>query len=368
MTNLPLPSSRRWRVVCHDTLRWLPELPDASIDAVVTDPPYGISFDHQHWDGQAIRHAVTTSHAQRLSDGQAFERWTTMWASQLARNLKPGAHIAAFAAPRMSHRLTSGIQDAGFEIRDVLMWLYGEGMPKSRRLPGGLGTALKPAYEPIILARRPFTGAAADNVQRHGTGALNIDACRIHERPPNQPDPTSTSAADRAIASGGRWPANLLLGHSQRCRPDPCAASCPTRQLDTQTTARRGRETCTGPSRFFYCAKASRRERDAGCDPLPTRHLDLFPNARRGGVRPGSVRNAHPTVKPIDLMRWLVRLACPPEGLVLDPFCGSGTTGIAAVLEHRRFLGVELDRDHAELARTRIAHWTTADARARDPG
>jgi site-specific DNA-methyltransferase (adenine-specific) len=362
MTARARTGSTGWRVVCADTLRWLPDLPDASIDAVVTDPPYGISFDHQHWDGSAIHEAIAATGEHRLSDGQAFERWTTLWATELARILRPGAHLVAFAAPRMSHRLTSGMEDAGLEIRDVLMWLYGEGMPKSRRLPGGQGTALKPAYEPIVLARRPFTGPAAHNVGRHGTGALNIDPCRIPPHHLNQSGPAAHHDGGRAVEQNGRWPANLMLGHAPSCRPRRCSPTCPARRLDTQAATARARGGCPGPSRFFYCAKASRRERDAGCHHLPTHHLDLFPNAHPRRTRPRHVRNAHPTVKPVDLMRWLVRLACPTRGLVLDPFCGSGTTGIAAILEHRRFLGIELDRHHAELATARIAHWAAPGA------
>jgi site-specific DNA-methyltransferase (adenine-specific) len=352
-----LGARERWRVIEDDTLELLPQLPDASVDAVVCDPPYGISFDNQDWDGCAIHHAVTRDQP-RLSDGQAFERWTTMWGSELARIVKPGGHLLAFAAPRMSHRLTTGLEDSGLEIRDVLMWLYGQGMPKSRRLPGGLGTALKPAYEPVILARRLPDAALERNLKHHGTGALSIDACRIaplnlpRERRPHGTHPPCDTVDE------GRWPANVILTHAARCRPARCAAACPAGCLDRQAPgAHEGR---AGASRFFYCAKASRRERDAGCHELPARNLDLFPNARRRGSRRRTVRNAHPTVKPIEVMRWLVRLACPPEGLVLDPFCGSGSTGIAAVLEGRHFLGIELDPNHVQLARTRITHSATS--------
>ncbi len=355
--------SERWRVARADALTLLPELPNASIDAVVTDPPYGIFFHGQHWDGRDIHHAaLARSTERRLSKSQAFEHWTTMWATELHRILKPGGHVLAFASPRMSHRLTSGLEDAGLEIRDVLMWLHGQGMPKSRRLPGGLGTALKPGYEPIILARRPLAAPAADNVRRHGTGALNIDACRI---PPlaNHHGAAGRARGDESVPRDeGRWPANLMLTHAPTCRPERCAAACPAHKLDDQTIAQGlGRA-----SRFLYCAKASRRERDAGCKRLPARDLDLFPNARRDRRAPARrVRNPHPTVKPIELMRWLIRLATPKDGLVLDPFCGSGTTGIAAVLEHRRFLGIELDPDHANVARARVTHWsqTTGDDR-----
>jgi site-specific DNA-methyltransferase (adenine-specific) len=357
-----LPGGRdRWRVVEADTLDELPTMPSASVDAVVTDPPYGISFDGRDWDGRAIHRAVaTTGGGRRLSDGQAFERWTTVWASELHRIVKPGGHLLAFAAPRMSHRLTSGLEEAGLEIRDVLMWLYGEGMPKSRRLPGGQGTALKPAYEPIILARRPLAAPAAHNIRRHGTGALNIDACRITPEDDRQRSTGRSRGDARGAHDGGRWPANVLLAHTARCTTERCSSQCPVGLVDVGVATSRPRGHCDWPSRFFYCAKASRRERDAGCEHLPAHELDLFPNAHpRRRAQPRAVRNAHPTVKPIEVMRWLVRLASPPGGVVLDPFCGSGSTGIAAVLEDRRFLGIELEPDHTRVARARIAHWAT---------
>lgn len=327
-----LDDGKRWRVVQGDTLELLPDLPDASVDAVVCDPPYGIDFHNQKWDGRTIRQSARGRHG-RLSNGQAFERWTTSWATELARVLKPGGHLLAFGAPRMAHRLISGVEDSGLEVRDVLMWLHGQGMPKSRRLADGQGTALKPFYEPILLARRPLEAPAVDNVARHGTGAMNTEACSLDPGPGE---------------SRRRWPAHVVMSHSPGCRPRRCAPGCPAAILEDQHA---------GASRFLYCAKASRRERDAGCEHLPAHPTGLFPNAARNASAP-AVRNPHPTVKPIALMRWLVRLVCPPDGLVLDPFCGSGTTGAAAVLEGRRFVGLELDPHHAEVARARITHWS----------
>jgi DNA modification methylase len=327
-----LHNGERWRVVQGDTLELLPDLPDASVDAVVCDPPYGIDFHGQEWDGKTIRRTARNRHG-RLSNGQAFERWTESWAAELGRVLKPGGHLLAFGAPRMAHRLISGVEDSGLEIRDVLMWLHGQGMPKSRRLPDGQGTALKPFYEPILLARRPLEGPVADTVARHGTGAMNTEACGLDADPGE---------------SRRRWPTHVVMSHSPGCRPRRCAAGCPAATLEGQHA---------GASRFLYCAKASRRERDAGCEHLPARPTGLFPSATRAGASPAAVRNPHPTVKPIALMRWLVALVCPPGGLVLDPFCGSGTTGAATVLEGRRFVGIELDPHHADVARARITHW-----------
>jgi site-specific DNA-methyltransferase (adenine-specific) len=253
--------------------------------------------------------------------------------------LKPGGHLLAFGSSRTFHRLACGLEDGGFELRDTLMWLYGRGIVKSRRLPGGTGTLLKPAWEPILLARRRPEGSIKSNQQRYGTGALNIDACRI----------------------GERWPAGVLPSHDELCTADACESNCAVGELD-QADVRPSRESASQsrPSRLFFCSKVSRAEREAGCEELPPAEMNLFPNAQRGGGTPGQTRNPHPTVKPVALMRWLVRLGCPTRGLVLDPFCGSGSTGIAACLEGRRFLGVEREPGYAAIARARIAHWATA--------
>jgi site-specific DNA-methyltransferase (adenine-specific) len=330
-----------WKVLQADCLEALAELPTESVDAVVCDPPYGIDFNGHSWDGAAIRETAGANSTRRLSRGEAFQAWTQTWARECLRLLRPGGHLAAFGAPRTFHRLGCGVEDAGLELRDVLMWLYGTGMPKSRRMPSGRGTALKPAYEPILLARKPFAATTARNVALHGTGALNIDACRVE----------------------GRWPANVALSHHQACRATRCHRDCPRRFIDA--AAARTRANCRDASRLFYCPKASRRERDAGCGRLPRHELDIFPNAHGDRKRPAAAANAHPTVKPLDLMRWLVRLVAPAEGLVLDPFCGSGSTGCAAVLEQRGFLGIEREPDYVAVARARITHWadeTEADA------
>jgi site-specific DNA-methyltransferase (adenine-specific) len=207
-------------------------------------------------------------------------------------------------------------------------------MAKSRRLSGGRGTALKPAWEPILLARKKPDGTIASNIQRHGTGALNIDACRI----------------------GQRWPANTLLTHHERCTKDECSLGCAVAAIDAADA--RGPAAVTPPSRLFFSSKVSRSERDAGCEHLPAGELNLFPNAQHGRGAPAAARNPHPTVKPIELMRWLVRLASPSGGLVLDPFCGSGSTGIAARLEGRLFLGTEQDPSYIPIAQARITHWS----------
>ena len=318
-------------------------MPAESVDAVVTDPPYGIDFKGERWDGRAIDTAATRSGGSRLGRPQAFELWAHEWGEECLRVMRPGAHLAAFGSPRTFHRLVAGLEDAGFEIRDTLMWLYGSGMPKSRRHAGDRGTALKPAFEPIVLARSPLVGPVKENVARHGTGLLEVGECRID----------------------GRYPADVVVSHEPGCDARRCIPGCAARALDEgaeRTRARSGLR--IPPSRFFYCPKASRTERDAGCAELDRRSLDLFPNAGRAR-RPRDARNTHPTVKPLELMRWLVRLVCPPGGVVLDPFTGSGSTGAAAATEGRRFCGIEREDRYLEIAAARIGHWAGPAGRSR---
>jgi len=322
---------RRWALIHADALVLLAQLPASSIDAVVTDPPYGLNFNNQAWDGG------------RLADGLGFQAFTRWWAEQVIRVLKPGGYVAAFGAPRTVHRLVAGFEDAGLEIRDQLLWCFGTAVPKSRRMPGGLGSALKPAYEPIVLARKPLDSQAKTitaNVEQHGTGALNIDAARI-ARPDN----------DAGVE--GYWPANLALSHDRDCdegRGD-CVADCVVPLIDRIAA---GREVPGAPrfSRLFLAPKASRAEREAGLERLPKGQSPIF-----SGRLTAPRANSHPTVKPIDLMRWLLRLVVPPGGVVLDPFAGSGSTGIAAVLEGRQFVGIEREVEYVRIARARITHW-----------
>lgn len=320
----------RWGLVHADTLALLPQLPDASAHVILTDPPYGIDFGGAAWDGADIRRDARAN-GERVSDGEAFERWTRTWAHEALRLLKPGGFIAAFGSPRTFHRLACGIEDAGFELRDTLMWVYGQGVPKSRRLPDGCGNGVKPSYEPVILARRPFTGTTNANVERWGTGALHIDAARV--------------GADY-------WPANLALTHAPDC-DERCAPDCPVRMID-------GARPDLRPSRLFFCSKASRAEREAGCEHLPRRSVQLYPGRNRS---PRVVANVHPCVKPQAVMAWLVRLLSPPGALVLDPFAGSGTTGIAALAEGRQFLGIEREPDYVTVARARLTHSAREESR-----
>lgn len=330
-TNRRTPRRSDVRLLEGDCLEVLGKLEAESVDAIVTDPPYGIGFQHERWDSAAIREAAAQAGHDRLNPNEAFEAWCRIWATECRRVMKPGAFLAAFGSPRTYHRLACGVEDAGLEVRDTLMWLYAEGMSKSRHYPGGRSTTLKPAFEPIVLARRELDGTTEETIAHHGTGALNADDCKVE----------------------GRHPANVVLGHDPGCEGRRCAPGCPVAAADTCAGEGRAR---LAPSRFLYCPKASRAERDAGCENLPRRALDLFPNAQKGGKKPAEARNPHPTVKPLELMRWLVRLLCSPGGLVLDPTVGSGTTGVAAALEGRRFLGIELEPAYMEIAAARIAH------------
>lgn len=311
-----------WGLIEADALMALAKLPDACVDAIVTDPPYGISFAGAAWDGADIRRTASEGR-ERLSAHEAFERWTTAWSREAQRVLKPGGHMVVFGAPRTFHRLVSGIEDAGLEVRDQMLWLYAQGLPKSRRWPGGLGTTLKPCYEPIMLARAPLAGTTPRNLDDWGTGALNIEATRV----------------------SGYWPANLALSHAPACGETACVVECPVSLLDAE------RENV---SRLFFCAKATKEEREAGCEQLPVQSVKLY----NGGHHPPRLRrNTHRTVKPLALMRWLVRLTCPPGGLVLDPFAGSGSTGAAALLEDRAFLGIEREPEYVDIACARLTHW-----------
>jgi DNA modification methylase len=323
-------ATRAWGMLEGEALQTLRRLPGGCVDALIVDPPYGIDFHGEAWDGTDIL-AATRTEVDELPHGEAFERWNALWASECLRVMKPGAHMAAFGSPRTFHRLVAGAEDAGLEVRDQLLWVFAQGMPKSGLLDGGLGSTLKPAFEPIMLARRPFAGALRENVAQHGTGALNIGAARI----------------PRAGGETGYWPATITASHSSGCTSTACDQECPVALLD---------ETSEGKplSRLFYCAKASRSEREAGCESLPPRPVQIY----TGKHHPRRlVHNVHPTVKPLELMRWLVRLITPAGGLLLDPFAGSGSTGAAAVLEGRRFLGIERESDYVDIACARITHW-----------
>jgi site-specific DNA-methyltransferase (adenine-specific) len=372
-----------WTIHHGDCREVMATLDAASVDAIVCDPPYGLSFMGKGWD-----HGVP-----------GVEFWT-----EALRVAKPGAHLLAFGGTRTYHRLACAIEDASWEIRDCVMWVYGSGFPKShdvskaidkaagaerevelvptkagntRRDRGttyatekhagfrdvsapatdaarqwsGWGTALKPACEPIIVARKPLCGTVAENVLTHGTGAINVDGCRVAS-PDGRPLIESRSdAANNAFGDGlngsrcagvttlGRWPANLIHDGSEEVvglfpvtksgGQNATSESKPGYAGGWTRPGGKGHHDCGSAARFFYCAKASK--------------------ADRGGD------NKHPTVKPTDLMCYLCRLVTPPGGVVLDPFTGSGSTGKAAMLEGFRFIGIEREAEYVEIAKARIA-------------
>ena len=351
-----LASRHQPPVVLHpgDMLDVLPALPAESIHAVVTDPPYHLTSIVKRFGASDAAPAQegTDGLFARSSRGFMGKQWDggdlafrpETWAA-VKRVMKPGAHLVAFGGTRTFHRMASAIEDAGFELRDTLMWLYGTGFPKSHNQHGeweGWGTALKPAWEPIILARKPLAGTVTANVHAHGSGALNIGGCRIGDEVRvaaftslapchgNALGAAGTAEARRGTQGEpktyvGRWPANVLHDGSDEVeaafakfgeRPGQLGSSSTnpgkskTRGIygamgHAETPMQPRGDTGTA-SRFFYAAKASKADR-AG--------------------------SAHPTVKPVALMRWLVRLVTPPGGIVLDPFAGSGTTAAAAAEE-----------------------------------
>ena len=338
----PRAYKRRWLIEHADCLGALPRLDAASVDVVITDPPYGINFAGMAWDRPASRD---------------FQTFCARWATECARVMKPGAHLAAFAAPRTAHLLACGLEEGGLELRDMLMWIQGQGYPASSPLTHGRGTGLKPAYEPILLARRPLDGSLTHNLAKYGTGALNIDACRIPDSHPPCPNAGRGHRRRPTASTRGRWPANVLLGHGRRCTGRRCEHDCPIKHLGDR-------------QRFFYCAKAPRPEREAGCERLQRSTIQTFKIGTKNQqqAREHPVANIHPTVKPIELMRWLVRLITPPDGLVLDPFAGSGSTGAAAVLEGAHFHGIEREAEYVPIARARVKHWARAAGRQASHG
>ncbi|HCF1829033.1 site-specific DNA-methyltransferase [Pseudomonas aeruginosa] len=364
-----------YRLHLGDCLQVLKTFPDNSFDSVVTDPPYGLSFMGKRWD----------------YDVPSVEIW-----AECLRVLKPGGHLLAFAGTRTQHRMALRIEDAGFEIRDIIAWVYGSGFPKSKNLDGdwqGWGTALKPALEPITVARKPLAGTVAANVLAHGTGTLNIDGCRINPTGESRErvgeatqDQRYTDAGGTNFAmkpgprggdAAGRWPANLI--HDGSAEVLAAFPDAPGQQGDLKGHSRdrvskgifgdmkaardalaRGDE--GSAARFFYCAKASRKDRNEGCDELPQQRGGMVSNTsgqhitRRDGYEPPAAGNHHPTVKPTDLMAYLVRLVTPPGGKVIDPFTGSGSTGKAAVREGFEFVGIEREPPYLAIAEARIAH------------
>jgi site-specific DNA-methyltransferase (adenine-specific) len=396
---------------------------DCSVDSVVCDPPYGLSFMGKRWDYDVPSVAI--------------------WRECL-RVLKPGGYLLAFAGSRTQHRMAVNIEDAGFEIRDMIAWVYGSGFPKShnvscsidkmsghgnrgRAIPtassyqssdveqenkltsnpvgpyepktdeakkwAGYGSALKPSIEPITVARKPLDGTIAENVLKWGTGAMNIDGCRV---PMDQDDFDKLSKGVDAIRdrggsmenswknssdlSGanpasplGRWPANFIHDGSQEVldlfpetKGGAWVNTDGARHFNnngkkTGYIASGRSDASTGSAaRFFYCSKSNKRDRNEGCESIePRKYSHDGRDARNETAyqrNDSMANNFHPTVKPTDLMRYLCRLVTQPGGVVLDPFMGSGTTGKAAMLEGFRFIGCEMDEEYYKIAEARVVH------------
>ena len=487
-----------YRILEGDVTEQLKTLADESVDAIVTDPPYGLEFMGKDWDApwksdhrqgfdgtmqtpdspygrSKVRNGNGASYGADEHVMQALQDWHERWAQEALRVLKPGGYLLAFGGSRTYHRLACAVEDAGFEIRDQIMWIYGSGFPKSldvskaidkaagadRKVIGpppyhrgkaqqqysdtrkvsydyppqpittpatdaamqwaGWGTALKPAHEPIVVARKPLVGTVAANVLQHGTGALNIDACRVEYETVDDGNLALNPQLRTHINGGnggniiaheenrrvvipnqlGRWPANVIHDGSDEVlaafpdAPGQCAdIKFDAEERKTQNiygVMKRGQEPSVervykdaggtdfamkpgarrqdagSAARFFYCAKASKEEREAGCADLAAQPL-AYGNQAQAEVKRGNLDhkgnsgmntvkmrgNNHPTVKPIALMRYLCRLVTPPGGTVLDCFMGSGSTGIAALQEGFDFIGIEVNPEYVEIARRRI--------------
>ncbi len=404
------------------------EMPDNSVDSIVTDPPYELGFMGKSWD----------------SSGVAFN--VEVWQEAL-RVLKPGGHLIAFSGSRTYHRMAVAIEDAGFEIRDQIMWVYGSGFPKSMDIskaidkhagavreviaidirynePSGIvgvgqgerelverkitspftdeakqwqgwGTALKPAHEPMVLARKPVVGTVANNVLTYGVGGLNIDGSRVASpdndgkvwtRGGNGVNARSGSKDAQEVEqlngetesvipnAAGRWPANFIHDGSDEVValfPDTGKSTggrIGKKSMGDVTNVPAGEYEAGDPgygdsgsaARFFYCAKTSKRDRNEGLEEFEeVRDHDGRAEGKVGGDNPRNRTNAaklnhHPTVKPTSLMQYLVRLVTPPGGTVLDPFMGSGSTGKACVYEGFNFIGIDQSSEYIEIARARI--------------
>ena len=431
------------KTIHGNSLEELKKFPDNYFHSVVTDPPYGLSFMGKKWD----------------YDVPSVELW-----QEVLRVLKEGGYLLSFSGTRTQHRMAVNIEDAGFEIRDMIAWVYGSGFPKShnigkavdklqdneREVVGkykhpeggnrnckandtgvcyqrdgrdwekeltkgtseweGWGTALKPALEPITMARKPFKGTVANNVLTNGVGGINIDGCRIEGKPesPGSTPPTEMKGfggfKERSEDDNtkGRFPANFIHDGSDEVTDlFPYTKSGggikankktewgfennkPLSNSKTNYNIDKG-----SASRFFYCAKASKQDRNEGLKDFEEKgnpdnyimpkltcsicgskrineknklvcrcngktHYEKQNSEKSKNNLSGGIKNNHPTVKPTDLMRYLVRLITPKKGIVLDCFMGSGSTGKACALEGFNFVGIDLDKDYCEIAKARI--------------
>jgi site-specific DNA-methyltransferase (adenine-specific) len=408
-----------YQILKGNSLDLLPTLADNSIDAIVTDPPYELGFMGKTWDNSGIAYSL--------------ELW-----QQCLRVLKPGGHLLAFSGSRTYHRMVVSIEDAGFEIRDMISWISNKTFPKSLnigkaidkaagaerdRVPtnegiasgagnfgggnsnqlrngtkqsdkaltedakkwNGWGTGLKPTVEPIVMARKPVEGTVANNVLTYGTGGLNIDASRIGTESvtintfDNGAKPFGDAVGEPYTSkqSQGRWPANLILDEQAAMLVDEQSGTSKSPKTyvrgvgtlegervayanigEVAGTESKNYGDTGGASRFFYVAKASKRDRNEGLEDLPDHEWRddgaAIPQRNDRPFLPS--KNHHPTVKPTELMQYLVKLITPPGGTVLDPFTGSGSTGKAAILEGFDFIGIELTEDYWPIIEGRLKH------------
>lgn len=352
-------------IVYGDCLEEMAKMEANSISCIVTDPPYGLKFMGKDWD-----HGIP---------GVAF------WKESI-RVCKPGSHLLAFGGTRTYHRLTCAIEDAGWEIRDCLMWIFGSGFPKSHNHFGmeGYGTALKPAYEPIIMAMKPCDGTFKNNAEKWGQAGVNIDGCRIATD-----DRLSIGSSNMGYQGtnnprcneqnlNGRWPANVLFDEEAAKMLDEQSGQSKSKdggnsgknanpmswEEENKDRPRRSPNDSGGASRFFYCAKASSSERNEGLDGFPAKERRPLGISNWEGQTNGSgevmgksspQKNFHPTVKPLKLMEYLIKLVMPPkDGILLDPFAGSGTTILAAKRLGLNAIGIEKCEEYSRIARARI--------------
>ena len=381
-----------------DCIEILRTLPDNSVDSIVTDPPYGIGFMNKEWDNPQKHKELIEREAKRsqerfeegkspakggfskgvqpglaiggAKEGRWFQEWCEIWGAECYRVLKPGGHLLSFSAPRTYHRMATAFEEVGFQVRDQIMWVFGSGFPKSHNIGKaidkmgidndweGWGTALKPAHEPICMARKPLSEKSiAENVLKHGTGGINIDGSRIEMKDKeniNFDRPRLREGSFEESYNGdwsfkdpnikeyneaGRFPANIMFDEEAGKLLDEqsgisiTGASKPKQKYDGGNlgggnAVKDYPSSKGGASRFFYCPKVSKKERGDG--------------------------NVHPTVKPIKLMEYLITLVTPQGGVVLEPFMGSGSTGIAAKNLGMSFIGIEKEQEYFDIAKQRI--------------
>ena len=370
------------------------------VDSIVTDPPYHLTSIVKRFgkEGSAPAQEGTDGAFARASKGFMGKEWDggdiafrkETW--ELAyKLLKPGGHLLAFSASRNYHRMAVAIEDAGFEIRDQMMWLYGSGFPKSLNLGNGWGTALKPAHEPIVMARKSLEGTNKQNMEKYGVGGINIDGCRIEgevKHPPNNPD--FRDAAKQAMAKGGVD--KLSFGQDRDAPIKRKTTNRKSRSKDGVWTDGNSGMKAEGSqfadadpkgrfpanvmhggletewAKYFYCPKVSKSERNQGLEDFPVKKSkggggtsndtwyedDVNSASGKFGSEKAPSKNTHPTVKPQELMKYLCRMVTPKGGTVLDIFMGSGSTGMAAKDEGFDFIGIERDKEYFNIAEKRI--------------